>query len=286
MPLTLRAIICGVANSGTTLLLDLLKAHPDVYSQFEVGFLEAETLSVAALTRLRGTNPSFASFCKHHGVTDADFEAIVAGQNWRAAYQRLLDRCAANRPTVGARSFFVDKTPAYALHLDQVHERIGSVPVVALIRDPRGVYASYRKRAEAGGAAVPLDQFVELYRSYYRALVAAWTRFPHLLLVRFEDLVTDPAAWMPVVCRHIGLSYDALVTDLGASRGRNVNSYDRVYPGKATEYRAVLSPDEQEALLERLDRFRWLAYQQAVPGDPAPPLPPGLRIGDQVIPRS
>jgi hypothetical protein len=284
-PSTPAAIICGIERGGTTLLLDMLKAHPRVYARFEVGLLLAESLS---FKHIMACQPYTKMLVGVHSLHVEDLRPVAEAPNWVTAYDRLLRLCLGKErnPVDRRRNFFIDKTPAYSAHIDRVMSRVPGVPVVGLIRDPRAVYASMKKRALIRAGKVPKSMvrfFAKRFIRYMTPLVAAGESHSEVLLVRYEDLVTAPDTWLPVVCRHFGLDFLPRMLDPSNAFARPTNSYSRLDPRKIAEFADIIEPKEEQEIIDRIGRLRWTLYPVAQRlrhldltslGDPLPNITP------------
>ncbi len=261
-PLTPAAILCGIEHGGTTLLLDMLKAHPRVYARFEVGLLLAESLSLESIKACR---PYVDMLCACHGLRLEELREMGNSPDWITAYAKLLRLCLSKErdPADKSRDFFIDKTPAYSRVIGQVMRRVPGVPVVAMVRDPRGVYASWKKRALIRHNSLPpdfLSEFLHRYANYMTPVALAAAAELRVLLVRYEDVATAPEKWVPVVCRHIGLDFMPDMIDPGNSFAPQPNSYGKLHPAKIAEFKSIITPEEEEAILQGVETLAWTVY--------------------------
>ena len=108
----------------------------------------------------------------------------------------------------------------YAFHL---LDAFPDAHVVHVVRDPRAVLASQKRRyrmRELGGSNVPVAEVVRLWLNYHPVtMVRLWlsaTReamaiggHPRVRIVRYEDLVGSPEATVRGLCAALGLTYEA-----------------------------------------------------------------------------
>lgn len=93
-------------------------------------------------------------------------------------------------------------------HAQQILAAYPGARIIHMIRDPRDRYASVQKRWERrrGGAGVGVAQ----WRFSVRRAEKNTVRWPDsYLLVRYEDLVSDPEGHLKTVCGFIGVDYTA-----------------------------------------------------------------------------
>jgi hypothetical protein len=107
----------------------------------------------------------------------------------------------------------------YAFHL---LDAFPDAHVVHVVRDPRAVLASQKRRhkiRKLGGSKVPASEVLRLWLNYHPVtMVRLWlsaTREalsiagnPRVRLVRYEDLVGQPEATIRSLCADLGLSYE------------------------------------------------------------------------------
>lgn len=204
--------VVGAPRSGTTLLLRLLHAHPDIHSRPEPHLL---------------TPLAHLGFYDH--VDKASYDPFQAAQSARQLVADLpngeadyLDALRAYSDTLYGRllaptgkRFFLDKTPAYALILPFVARLYPRGRFVVLTRHPFAIFASYAKSFfdDDWAAAHEHNPLLERY-------VPALARFvresgvPHVH-VRYEALVADPEAHMRDVCAHIGVPFVPSMIEYG-----------------------------------------------------------------------
>jgi tetratricopeptide (TPR) repeat protein len=191
--------IVGMFRSGTTLLERLLGAHSDVVDLGESSRFSA-ALSLAA---------------DHHvaGAVDIDIVQRAPTLDYAAAGEAFI---AASRARAGAATHFTEKLPSNFLALGFIRRALPRARVVHLVRDPMAVCWSNLRERFLLGAPYSFDQReLGRYFARYHALMAHWhATLPGLILdVRYEDLVTDPAATMHRVLAHCALPWqDACAT--------------------------------------------------------------------------
>jgi hypothetical protein len=208
---TKLAVLGGAGCGGTTLMLDMLRAHPRVLGVFELGWLLASDLSIDALNTVPvtdgpATHSSFVGFGFDEGEAEVLIaEVIKGGGDWLALYQRLFDRFA-RIDKVSGRDVFIDKKIEYTSSLlSSVYPKLPGIPAIIVVRDPRAVYCSWRKRPPRNET---LEEGIAHYTELMRGAQAALDAGKPVLLVRFEELVLFPEKNMQRVAQFLGLDYD------------------------------------------------------------------------------
>ena len=132
----LFCIVCGFERGGTTLIAELIRQDPGIDGRFECGFLLVDRISDYASMDVFVRNLKAG-----WGLSEESFNYILQAQSHKDAYKRLVER--SNLPDKNVRIY--DKTPRYMLYLSDVLKKT-DVPCICVVRDPRALYWSKRKR--------------------------------------------------------------------------------------------------------------------------------------------
>ncbi|WP_045766958.1 tetratricopeptide repeat-containing sulfotransferase family protein [Xanthomonas albilineans] len=173
--------VVGFPRSGTTLLEQMLDAHPQLCAMDERPFLQG-----------------LADRLEHRGVAwpdglgeldDADCAAL------RAEYWQSVGEVARLAP--GQR--LVDKNPLNLLRLPLIHRLFPEAPVILALRHPCDVLLSCYMQAFRSPAFALLCSSMQRLAQGYAEAMAFWLYHaallrPRALELRYEDLVADPQA--------------------------------------------------------------------------------------------
>jgi len=227
--------VTGASRSGTTMLARILGNAPECLCLRELHFYgdlvpigqAGETLQreqaerVAAMLFARQRRDFWAKAPDQADIDSA--KAAVAGLEsneltgdavFSACIQAILAEAGARRAC--------EQTPRniyYARHLLEVFP---AAHVVSVVRDPRGVMASQKKRHQLrklGGGGVPLAELLRLAVNYHPITMTRLWRgavgIAHGLraherfhIVRYEDLVGAAGPTVEKLCGALGLGYD------------------------------------------------------------------------------
>lgn len=239
--------VVGSGRSGTTLMRHILSGHEDVSICGETRYLRT-----GHLTR-RGFRDRFArvgNLATDEGarsVVDHIYEDIE-GKNWwrwiqrnvpreqflrgllasdrtdRALFDLVMTLSAQGKPIRG------EKTPAHVYCVPTLLEWFPEAKTVHMLRDPRAVFVSRRRKLAAG--QWHLHPFSSVRRrepilSLHLSLMAitSWRDIARLhqgyrqtypenyRLVRFEDLVSDPRAQVMGLCDFLELKFSDKMLD-------------------------------------------------------------------------
>ncbi|GAB4524015.1 MAG: hypothetical protein Fur0018_07260 [Anaerolineales bacterium] len=281
----LHCLVCGYERGGTTLVGELIRQHPRMDGRFEVGFLLAEPLSA-----FPDMHPYARSVKIAWGLDDDALGYVCAAPSYAEAYRRLLER--SNLPDKSVRIY--DKTPRYMKHLPEVMQKV-DVPVVCVVRDPRGVYWSAQKHwdksklelerweplyrrftapdmpafvrritqriFERRSDLIKMDAFCEYYRTYGRACRQASARFgERLLLVQYDALCAHPVEETRRIYEFLGLEFDESYLNFPKRPDQYVDR-GGIRTELALEYRAHMRRGDQKRVLRNTQEFsewHWL----------------------------
>ena len=216
--------VLGMPRSGTTLVQQILAAHPD-------GAGAGEALSIAALSD--GLGP-----------------AEMAGH--------ALDRLAAVEPDAER---IVDKTPFHFHHVGLIRHLFPSARIIHCRRDPMDTGLSCYMQNFADDYPWSCNlRHIGLYTRVYETLMGHWRTIlgDKLVEVHYEDLVSDPELQVRQLLDQVGLDWNPACLEHHKSHQPvfSASSWQVRQPlytsskGRAENYAAHLEP-LRDALSER-----------------------------------
>lgn len=189
--------VVGFPRSGTTLLEQILDAHPDLVTLDEVPLLERIT---ASLPRLLGRAFRYPE----------DLPTLTLRE--RALLVEVWVRTADKvRPGPGR---IVDKLPLNIAWIPLVQALFPDAPIVFAVRDPRDcVLSSVFQDLVPNRAMVHLGRLPDAAR-FYDAVMSCWVAVRalpglHIREQRYEDLVSTPESITRDLCEFIGHDWNA-----------------------------------------------------------------------------
>jgi hypothetical protein len=263
--------ICGAHRSGTTLVRDLLDSHPalsvlpaegtfhtNLANQL-AGKPDADRLAVMAgewlrrlvnpinrppywlLGRTEAAQSPYVTFARTLAAwwSDGGPTRGAAHPSWPLVAVALAYASTTGRLDGPGVRHWVEKTPANEPFLDRLEAEFPALVVVHVIRHPFAVLAS-RKQLEVAathGFAQFHRALEDLARSYRMAVqrAAGQTRY---CLVRYEDLVADPAAATHALAGALDIEWTpSLLQPTVAGRPASTNS-----AAMASDERGVILP--------------------------------------------
>ncbi|HET9047967.1 MAG TPA: sulfotransferase [Chiayiivirga sp.] len=222
--------IVGMHRSGTTLLEQLLDAHPDLASL-------GELLDFTSAMRHATDH-----YCK--GVIDLEIVHRSSEVDWPTTGRRYLDGVAWR---VGERAFFTDKEPANFFNIGFICQALPQARIIHLVRDPVETCFSNLRELFSDVNAWSYDQH-ELADHFiqYRRLMTHWhNRWPGRILdVPYAELTGNTEATMRGVAAFCGLDFQPSMCD----------------PRHSTRAVATASAIQVREGIVRRDAPKWLPY--------------------------
>lgn len=198
--------IIGPPRSGSTLLERMIASHSQVQGGPEPHLLTPlahlgyyETVEKAPYDHLRAVEAQrqFVS-----GLPGGESDYLTALRMYcNALYGRALEGT--------GKTYYLDKTPAYALILPFIERVFPKALYVVLTRHPGAIFSSYAESFFEGDweRAHEFNPIIERYvPAIARFLRESEARKTH---VRYEDLVKEPEKHMQRICDELGLPFEA-----------------------------------------------------------------------------
>ena len=206
-------LVLGHPRSGTTLLRRLLDAHPEIAAPPETHLFGAGARFLAAETTAAGTDMGVLSGLGFVGFAEEE----VLGRLRALCFGFLEDY--ARRAGKGR---WAEKTAFDVFHLPAIELLCGDrVHYVGLVRHPLDVAVSCKEFCDAAGIYPSvLHEYLRRYPQPIEAFVRSWIAAAELLMdlgrrrqertviLRYEDLVDDPAGVMAALLAFLGADVD------------------------------------------------------------------------------
>jgi Sulfotransferase family len=218
--------VLGCQRSGTSLLQQMLDAHPQLAVTCDTEFiprvlpadapadgrLDRDTVERAIAYRTRSGRAGF----DHLELPAETARRLAERADTYAQFVTLLfDEVAATRGKVLAG----DKTPDYSRHVTLLHELFPEARFVDIVRDGRDVALSMLRWAKTGPRGPvrthvwdenPVAACALWWSDMVRLPAKAGARAPgHYLRIRYEDLIAQPEAVLRQVTDFLGLPFAA-----------------------------------------------------------------------------
>lgn len=252
--------VVGMNGSGTTMLLDCLDNHPNLY-----GFRRETRLLPYVLATLPKygdlqVDDNFRRFWDAVRSIPA-FRYVNGGEppaipdDWREVERSaaaVIDRVFMDFARKAGKQRWCEKTPMHALHIRRFAELFPRARFVHIVRDGRSCAASFQRRWRYT-PEFTMYRWKEVVREASRQGAEIPERY---LQVRYEDLTADPRQWMTEVCRFIDEPFAEDV--LAPSRLRSfTGSRDTSIVARKASWQRQFDPAQQRRL--ELIGGRWLS---------------------------
>lgn len=217
--------VTGMMRSGTSLVEQILAAHPDVAAG---GELEAMTRAALPVAEQAAANPALP--------LDADALLRV-----RSSYLSQIARVA------GGRAVLTDKMPMNFRWIGFILTALPEARVLHLRRDPMAVgWSIFRTcfTARGNGWAWDLGQIGAFHRAHDDLMQFWHSRFPgRITEVSYEALTEDPEARTRDILQAAGLAWHPACLDFAAARTQvrtasAVQVRQGIYRGSSEQWRA------------------------------------------------
>lgn len=202
--------VLGCDRSGTTLLQNLLNAHPDIFMTYELGLIypfedrykQLGPEATVQLARSRGLLK---------GLDEFDENAILqyGGEHSFAQLMAEMFRQQAKRQN---KKIWGDKRPQYTEQITRLAVLFPNARFVNVVRDPRAVALSWAKTdwgpMTAYYAAKAWKKRVQNAKFDLEQLDKSRS-----ITVHFEDLVNQPKIVLTQICEFIGVEFTLTMLD-------------------------------------------------------------------------
>jgi hypothetical protein len=227
--------VLGCVRSGTTMLRDVLRLHPNLAAPEETHlFRWTEPFGTDAYARGVTSNPVLKKHRELDGITEEEFAAMLRQSTSRADLYNRYMRLYIERRKPGAKRWF-DKTPQNVYGAAMIASTVPHSRFVHIVRDPVNVVASLRI-----GKVMKIDRMLGALNYWREAtdimsvMKRASPRRVHEL--RYEDFVGDPQKELKALLAFLGEPYEA-----EWFKDFRINESDHVHSG-------VLKPEEIETI--------------------------------------
>jgi hypothetical protein len=201
-PSTARPIfIGGLMRSGTTLLRAMLGQHRDIAAGLETHWFDIDVAAGMA----RKDEPLEPYVERLAAFFQMEPMPALAWLRQSRTAEDFLDRFMAAYAGGQGKPRWAEKTPGNIRHVGRILAHWPAAKVVHIVRDPRDVFASFRRSGRYGG---PADHGA-LWCDFFADAAAARAEFADAVYeCRYEALVRDPEGEMRRLLAFVGAAWD------------------------------------------------------------------------------
>lgn len=212
--------IGGLMRSGTTLLRAMLAQHSAIASGLETHWFDLDWPAQQA----RGGEP-LRDYLRRIGeffeIGAEKVDGLMAAADSSAAF---LDLFMAEVTRTAGKRRWAEKTTGNIRHLDRILEYWPEARIIHIIRDPRDVFASFRRSEKYGGVTDYANLWCDYLGDVERFKRELTLDRGNYLEMRYEALVRDPVGQMKTVIGFLGEDWEDAV---GGFEGK-ADEHDRV----------------------------------------------------------
>ena len=229
--------VVGMNGSGTTMLLDNMSRHPELYAfPRESRIIPWLIASVAALGDLKDDDNFYKLWRmvidQHVFEYENGNERIGTPANWRE-YSRdlktVLNWVFGYFAAKEGKTRWCEKTPHYVQHIEKLAELFPGAKFIHMIRDGRDCAASFHRR---WGRTPQLTVFrwkKVLQEGRQQAAAISADRY---MEVHYEDLTTETEQWLNRICDFLDVPFDPAVLESSQPYLKGMkNGNDDAVPG-------------------------------------------------------
>lgn len=243
--------LVGMNGSGTTMLLDSLGRHPELFgfsretrllphvirSHWERGDLRNDDEFLRAWRSVQSI-PAFS-------VVNNGALPPIPG-NWRDFSRDVgvvIDAMLRYFAGKEGKVRWCEKSPQNLQHIGLLSSVFPGARFVHLIRDGRDCAASFHRRWRRT-PELTIYRWRNVVEEGRRQGAKVGDRY---LEVRYEELTADPAFWMQMICRFVGLSFDPVVLGSREPQSGKPNQGGKIHSNART-WRTYFSDAEVRRL--------------------------------------
>jgi hypothetical protein len=200
--------VLGCVRSGTTMLRDALRMHPNLACPEETHFFRwGEPYGTEAMSRSLSNNAVLKKHREIDGITEPEFADLLRQCGSRAELYTRYMALYLQRKKPGAMRWF-DKTPQNVYGALLAASSMPRSKFIHIVRDPINVVASLRigrivKVENLTGACNYWNEAVQIVGGLKRAYPA------RVFELRYEDFVAEPESQLKLLLDFIGEPFDA-----------------------------------------------------------------------------
>jgi hypothetical protein len=199
--------IVGCVRSGTTMLRDVLRNHPNLAAPEETHFFRwAEPFGGVPFRKMVSDNRVLKRHREMDGIEESEFQTVLDQSVSRADLCRRYMRLYIEKNKAGAKRWF-DKTPQNVYGAAMIAGEMPDAKFIHIVRDPMDVVSSLRigtivKVQNLVGACNYWNEAAEIINVVKKA-------FPgRVHEVKYEDFTREPLARIEKMMGFLDESYD------------------------------------------------------------------------------
>ncbi|MFZ1403387.1 MAG: sulfotransferase [Anaerolineae bacterium] len=235
--------IISQPRAGSTLLQRMLSGHPDIATAAEPWLLLHPLYGL----RQHGIQAEYNSQWAFKAVRAFLAEHADGAETYRDGLRAFAATVYGAALARQGKRIFLDKTPRYYFIIPELRTLFPQASVILLLRNPLAVLHSILTTWVKGDWPRLAQHAADLRVAPVRIADAIQTQGDAAIVVRYEDLATEPQACLAGLCERLGLAPHAEMLTYGqraAPSGRlgdqsGIQQHDRPVPDHLTEWQAL-----------------------------------------------
>jgi len=250
-------LIVGAPRSGTTLLSNMLSAHPDIYifpqTQFFNKIWGARHIYNFKNNRYKMLNV----ISKDKAVKRSKLDLFHNWNNLRNKFdnyfQEYIDLV--NDYNISQKKYIGDKSPRHTMLAKNIKKNLpASLKIIAINRDSRAVLASMK----AGNLIKNVASGAAIWNTYSKNIAKLSNFCPaeDLILLRYEDIVTNPKQCAKMLSGKLGIPYSDKMIEIKKNNSSFVqNNKKGIYNNSLKMWKVKLFSDEIDIITVLTKRY-------------------------------
>lgn len=206
-------------RAGSTLLQRILGSHPEIHTVSEPWIM----LHPIYATRADGIETEYRHSTARVGVESFIDALPDRRDDYDEGVRRMYAHLYSRALDASDKSRFLDKTPRYYLIIPELARVFPEAKFVLLFRNPLAVLASIVTTWARQNASVIQKTRLDLIRAPGLLLEGVQLLGDACSVVRFEELVSDPATVVSALCDRLGLEFHPPMIEYAGSSGENMS---------------------------------------------------------------
>lgn len=198
-------------RAGSTLLQRILAGHPEVHTTAEPWLM----LHPVYALRAEGHQAEYNAGLAWQALQDFLGTLPEGAAHYDEAVRCMALHLYATACEQAGKTYFLDKTPRYHLIIPDLARIFPGARFVLLLRNPLAVLNSILDTWVKGHWPLLARYRLDLMDGPRQLLAGIELLGERAVVVRYEDLVTQPEREVEAACRHLGLTYDAGLVEYG-----------------------------------------------------------------------
>ena len=224
--------ICGEGRSGTKLLRDTLARHSSInffrcetyifvkskihrIKNLEIAERSADLdyLIKSVLACIISKNKNIAAKTIKDRNFNHEIETLCneLKENYKLNFNTLdiFDKAAQLLTIKSHKLRWLEKTPFHVYYLDEIFSKYPNAKVILTVRDPRAVYASWKKK----DLDKSLIGVAKSWNKVAKTIIESKDKYSNVFLLKFEELISQPQESLTQLCDFIGEDFENSLLD-------------------------------------------------------------------------